>query len=190
MKTSSKKSNTEPPGPIPVDNRKQKSANQISNMLERVSDAIVALDSDWIYTYVNKKAAQAFGRTPDQMIGKHIWTEFPEGIGQPFYKAYYRAVETQQVITLEEYYPPYDRWFENRIYPSKDGLTILFNDITERKKAEQAFRDTNLYSRKPLLIPWQIPFPLSFLFMIWRLKAIFIRTMESSNYFNIRPRKF
>jgi PAS domain-containing protein len=81
------------------------------------------------------------------MIGKHIWTEFPEGIGQPFYKAYYRAVETKQVITLEEYYPPYDRWFENRIYPSKDGLTILFNDITERKKAEQTFRDTNLYNR-------------------------------------------
>ena len=147
MKTSSKKSNTETSDPIPVDNRKQKSANQISNILERVSDAIVALDSNWIYTYVNKKAAQTFGRTPDQMIGKHIWTEFPEGIGQPFYKAYYRAVEKQQVITLEEYYPPYDRWFENRIYPSKDGLTILFNDITERKKAEQTFRDTNLYNR-------------------------------------------
>ena len=87
---------------------------------------------------MNEKAAQTFGRTPEQMIGKHIWTEFPEGIGQPFYQAYYKAVETQQPIYLEEYYPPYDRWFENRIFPSKDGLSIFFSDITDRKKAEQA----------------------------------------------------
>lgn len=43
---------------------------------------------------------------------------------------------------MEEYYPPYDRWFENRIYPSKDGLSIFFSDITDRKKAEQAMHKT------------------------------------------------
>ncbi|MBI3159711.1 MAG: PAS domain S-box protein [Chloroflexi bacterium] len=113
---------------------------EASNILERVSDSFVALDAEWRYTYVNEKAAATFGRTPDQMIGKHIWTEFPEGIGQPFYHAYHKAMETQQPIAIEEYYSPYDRWFENRIYPSPDGLTIFFHDITEIKQTELALQ--------------------------------------------------
>ena len=36
-----------------------------------------------------REAAAIFGRTPVQMIGKHIWTEFPEGVGQPFYHPFF-----------------------------------------------------------------------------------------------------
>ena len=43
----------------------------------------------------------------------------------------------QRPLQIEAFYPPYNRWFENRIYPSADGLTIYFHDITERKRAEQ-----------------------------------------------------
>jgi PAS domain S-box-containing protein len=70
------------------------------------------------------------------MTGKHIWTEFPEGIDQPFYKAYFRAMAEQKYIHVEEYYPPYNKWFENHIYPSPDGLSVFFRDITEKKKTE------------------------------------------------------
>ncbi len=113
---------------------------RLANILESMGDAFVALDADWRYAYMNQKAGQIFNRRPEDLLGKHIWTEFPEGIGQPFYKAYYKAVETQTPIYLEEYYPPYDRWFENRIYPSPDGLAIFFQDITERKQAEAQLR--------------------------------------------------
>lgn len=119
---------------------RRRADEQRAAILERVSDAFVALDKDWRYVYVNEKAAQTFGRTREELIGKHIWTEFPEGVGQPFYNAYYRAAETQVPIELEEYYPPYDRWFENRIYPSPDGLSIFFRDITERKQAEEKLK--------------------------------------------------
>jgi PAS domain S-box-containing protein len=107
-------------------------------ILERISDAFVALDSKWCYTYMNKKAGEIFNRDPHAMIGRHIWTEFPEGIGQPFYKAYYKAMEQQEYIYLEEYYEPYDSWFENHIYPTTEGLSIFFRDITVKKKAEEA----------------------------------------------------
>jgi PAS domain S-box-containing protein len=56
----------------------------VERILESVSDSFVALDTEWRYTCVNEKAAQTFGRTREQLIGKHIWTEFPEGVGQPF----------------------------------------------------------------------------------------------------------
>lgn len=112
----------------------------ITDVFERITDAFVALDKNWCYTYMNKKAGEIFNRDPAKMTGKHIWTEFPEGIDQPFYKAYYRAMETQQYIYLEEYYAPYDLWFENHIYPSPEGLSIFFRDITEKKKTEEGLK--------------------------------------------------
>ena len=115
---------------------------QLGNILERISDAFVALDRDWHYTYVNQQAATLFGRRPEDLIGRHIWTEFPEGAGQPFHMAYEKAMAEQVFIQMENYYEPWDRWFENRIYPSPDGLSIFFHEITERKRAEQAARES------------------------------------------------
>lgn len=108
----------------------------VTDILERISEAFVSLDKNWCYTYMNKKAGEIFNRDPAKMTGRHIWTEFPEGIGQPFHQAYEKAMVEQKYIFLEEYYPPYDKWFENHIYPSPDGLSIFFLDITQRKKAE------------------------------------------------------
>jgi PAS domain S-box-containing protein len=125
-----------------AEKREKEYALNLSNILESVSDAFVSLDTQWCYTYMNKKAGELFGRNPQEMIGKHIWTEFPEGVGQVFYHAYYKAVETQEFQFLEEYYPPYGLWFENRIYPSKEGLSIFFHDITNRKRAELALYES------------------------------------------------
>ncbi|OUL33195.1 CHASE3 domain-containing protein [Nostoc sp. 106C] len=117
---------------------KQAAKAQLANILETVSDAFIALDRNWCYTYVNQRAGQVFNRCPTELIGKNIWEEFPEGVGQKFYHAYYQAVAEQQIIEIEEYYPPWNRWFENRIYPSEEGLSIFFQDITRRKLAEIA----------------------------------------------------
>ena len=112
-------------------------ARPMREILERVSDAFVALDTSWRYTYVNAHAAALFGRNPEDLIGRHLWTEFPEGVGQPFHLAYERAMVEQVPLQIENYYEPWDRWFENRIYPSPDGLSIFFHEITDRKRAEQ-----------------------------------------------------
>ncbi|MFC5285220.1 PAS domain S-box protein [Pedobacter alpinus] len=113
------------------------------SILERITEAFVSIDSNWCYTYMNKKAGEIFNRDPEKMIGKHIWTEFPEGLNQPFHLAYEKAMETQQYIHVEEHYKPYDLWFENHIYPSVDGLSIFFRDVTERKRAEENLRKSN-----------------------------------------------
>jgi PAS domain S-box-containing protein len=113
----------------------------IVNILETINDAFVSLDRNWCYTYVNRRAGEMLGRRPEALIGKQIWTEFPEAIGQTFYQKYYQAMATQQPIQLEEFYPPWNRWFENRIYPSSQGLAIFFQDITFRKQAELALQE-------------------------------------------------
>ena len=123
----------------------KKFISQIESTLNQISDGFVSLDNDWCYTYVNKKAGEFLGRSPESLIGKYIWTEFPKGVDLPFYHAYYKAVKTQQTQYLIEYYEPFDKWFENRIYPTPDGLSIYFTDFTERKKAEIALKESEKY---------------------------------------------
>jgi len=57
----------------------EEAQDRVAHILERVTDGFVALDTRWHYTYVNRRAAEMFDRAPADLIGKHIWTEFPAG---------------------------------------------------------------------------------------------------------------
>ena len=114
---------------------------QIVEVFERITDGFVALDKEWRYTYINRRSAEFFGRRPEELIGKHIWTEFPEGVGQPFQLAYARAMAEQVPIQIEEYYAPWDRWLENRIYPSSEGISIFYQEISDRKRSEAKLQE-------------------------------------------------
>jgi len=106
-------------------------------IMERVTDAFVAIDNNWCYSYINKTAGKLLQKNQKELLGKNIWTEFPESRNNPIYTACTKAMQYQQYVYLEEYYEPFDKWYENHIYPSREGLSIFFKDITEYKKAEQ-----------------------------------------------------
>ena len=81
----------------------ERTCETLTQVLEATSDGFVALDGDWRYTYVNAHAGRMFNRDPQSLIGKHIWTEFPEGVGHPFHQAYERAVREGVPTQVEEY---------------------------------------------------------------------------------------
>jgi PAS domain S-box-containing protein len=114
---------------------------KIVSLLERVSDGFVALNREWRYTFVNQKAAELLGLRREEILGQHIWTLFPEGVGQPFQRAYIEAMEERKFVFIEEDFLPWGRSFENRIYPTEDGIAIFFHEITERKVAERKINE-------------------------------------------------
>lgn len=120
--------------------RAEAARHNLESVLERVSDGFVAMDRHWRYTYVNESGGRMLGRDAKTLMGKHIWTEFPEGRGQKFHLAYERALSEQRPQSIRDCYPPWDRWFENRIYPSQDGVSIFFTDVTEQQKAQEDLR--------------------------------------------------
>jgi len=120
----------------------QREHDSLVDVLESMTDAFVSLDRDWRYTYMNQKAGIIFSRDPADMIGRNIWNEFPDGVGQPFQKNYEKVMTERVAINMEEYYPPYDKWFENHIFPTESGISIFFQDISIRKKAEIALRES------------------------------------------------
>ena len=87
--------------------RRRRQAEQtcetLTRVLEATSDGFVALDHDWRYIYVNEHAGRMFGRDPSSLVGKHIWTEFPEAVDQPFRAAYERAAAEGKPRQIEAY---------------------------------------------------------------------------------------
>ncbi|MBF2063191.1 MAG: CHASE3 domain-containing protein [Calothrix sp. C42_A2020_038] len=122
---------------------KQVLRTRLVNFLESTTDAFVAVDTNWNYTYVNRRAGEILNHAPEELVGKNIWLVFPEIVGQNFYYACQKAALEQQMMQIEEYYSPLNRWYENRIYPSKDGISIFFQDITERKQTEAIIYQLN-----------------------------------------------
>ena len=111
---------------------------------ELVPEALITLDEQDRFIYVNQFAGDMLERKAEELLGKHIWTEFPEAAGQPIHEAYIKAVQSKQHIYLEEYNSTHDRWFENHIYQSPGGVSICFSDITERKKTESVHQSNEL----------------------------------------------
>lgn len=121
---------------------REKSA-ALRDIFERVSDAFVAVDTEWRYTYLNKKAEELLrphDKPQGYLIGKYIFTEIPEAESSVFHKLANEAMITQEYRYVEDYDPRYDRWLANHIYPSPGGLSIFFRDITAKKKAEETLR--------------------------------------------------
>ena len=59
-------------------------------------------------------------------------------MGTDFERQARRAVAEQRFVQFEFHYPAWDRWFENRLYPSPEGLTVLLTDITERNRSRRS----------------------------------------------------
>jgi len=113
-------------------------------LVTRISDAFIALDKNWRYTFANAQAGKLVHREPEYLIGKNLWEEFPESVGSVTYRDFHKAMKEQQYICNEDYYEPLDLWQENHIYPSPDGLSVFIRNITEKKKAEEALRNMEL----------------------------------------------
>lgn len=115
----------------------QATERKVVAILESITDAFVAFDRDWHYTYVNQAAAQILHKAPEELIGKQVWNEvFPELVGGVAYKAMHRAIAEQVPVAWEEFGEPIQRWLEVNAYPSAKGIAVYFRDVTERKRVE------------------------------------------------------
>ena len=114
----------------------QSAEANLERVLTSINDQFLLLDSSWCYTYVNDRVVEAVGISKEDLLGKCIWDLFPDLVKSKFYIEVHRAVAEQTVVQFEYYFPSWQRWFENRVYPSARGVSILVTEITERKRAE------------------------------------------------------
>ncbi|PHQ37387.1 hypothetical protein DJ69_16945 [Halorubrum persicum] len=106
-------------------------------VLERIEDAFFAIDEEWRFTYLNARAAEMLEVDRDAVVGAVLWDEFSEATGTSFQREYEHAMNEQESVSFEEYYPPLDTWFEVSAYPSETGLSVYFRDVTDRVERER-----------------------------------------------------
>lgn len=118
---------------------------ELAATLAAITDGFYTLDRTWRVTYLNDKAAEVFPGGKEA-LGANFWDLFPDDVGSAYEASKRRAMEHNEVCSFEFYDPPSDAWFEERDYPSANGITVLFADISERKRVDRALRDAELKS--------------------------------------------
>ena len=118
-----------------------KSTAELGDVLGSITDGLLVLDKGWRYTYFNEQGASMIGMRPENLVGRIVWDLFPKAEGTAFHECYHRAVQTGEPVHFEEYYPePLNKWLECHCYPSAQGLSVYFRDVTKQKLAEEALR--------------------------------------------------
>lgn len=115
---------------------------EVRSVLESIADAFVAVNRDWQLTYVNPKAAAVASNPGEALSGTALWEAFPD-LASPRSKARYEEALAAGIPTSFELETPADRWLEVRAYPSRDGLSLFFSDVTARKRVERELEDAN-----------------------------------------------
>jgi PAS domain S-box-containing protein len=109
-------------------------------ILESISDGFFILDNDLFIGYFNPAAELLLGRKASEVLGHNLFEAFPEAKGSIFEEKYTLAIKEKCPLSFETYFgvKPYENWYDVRVYPRKNGISVFFQVITERKRAEEA----------------------------------------------------
>jgi PAS domain S-box-containing protein len=113
------------------------SERRAAAILESITDAFYALDEEFRFTYVNRRAEELWGRSRDALLGKQFWEEFPQSIGSESHEMHHWVMVKRRPVRFEMLSPVIERWIAVNLYPeASGGLSCYFQDISDRKAAE------------------------------------------------------
>ncbi len=107
------------------------SEEQKKAILSSITEAFIALDTDWNVTYINKRANVLFNRSNRKILGENFWSTFADITENG--EKYFGASTKNKHTEFEYFYERLQKWLSVKIYPSKKGLSIFYTDITESK---------------------------------------------------------
>lgn len=103
---------------------------RVNGLLERMTDAFLAVDVRWTITSVNRHSEEVFGLRRAELIGKNLWEALPELSGA-FYRKLRESMDLQSTAQIVGYYPPRDRWLDLRTDTGAAEMAIFCRDVTE-----------------------------------------------------------
>lgn len=123
-------------------------AKKLSNIFESITDAFFTTDKDWRFTYINNECERILGIDRNDNIGKNIFEVYHEEEGGVFHKQYQYAFDTGNSVHFEAFLERNNQWLEVRAFPSIEGLSVYFTDITERVRIEQELEKLSIVASK------------------------------------------
>ncbi len=113
-------------------------------VLDASTDPIFNILEDGTYRYVNQAFSSAFGKRPEEVIGKRIWDIFDGAEAAKRMTVVQQAFATRETIVFDVRVPTPegDRYFITSVRPQVDpdgrvsSVVCISKEITERKRVE------------------------------------------------------
>jgi PAS domain S-box-containing protein len=109
------------------------------SILESISGGFFACDDQFVITYWNHAAEVGTGLSAKDVLGKNVFEVFPNAAGAALGEKYRLAMDTKTFQSIETSYKDerFEAWYDIRIYPAEHGLSVFFQDITEKKREQR-----------------------------------------------------
>ncbi len=112
----------------------------MEQFFDATTDAVVFLDRDYNFTYLNRRANELVSMGLD-LVGRNLFKAFPATVyeNSPYLENYRRSMDEGLPGEFEAFYPePLNIWLRVQSYPAEDGIIIFFRDFTQEKLDREA----------------------------------------------------
>jgi signal transduction histidine kinase len=114
----------------------------VCSLFDRVSDGVFGLDCVGNIIFCNGVALGLLGLSGEyDLYGRHITQIFPKEAGLYFQRQLSQSLESQTTLQFDLALNDQRHWMEVNLYPSEDGVTVLFRDVTSKKLVENALKE-------------------------------------------------
>lgn len=123
---------------------RQQTRRERDRIFDRMTDAILSVDTDWRITTANAAAREVLremqtGSDPE-VVGQRLQAVLPADGDATIRGQFEAAMADQTERTFRAYCDSVDRWFDIRAYPSDSGLSVYFRDITDKRQRNAEIR--------------------------------------------------
>jgi len=129
---------------------KKSTEERYRTLLNTMVEGFQVIGFDWRYKYLNDSAIEHAGKPRNLLLEKTMMESFPGIENTEMFAALKRCMEQRIPQRLDNHFTYPDktsRWFELRVQPRPEGISVLSLDINERKKAEETLIESETRCR-------------------------------------------
>ena len=115
-------------------------AARLQSVLESTTDCVLVLDHGWRITYLNSRARALLARGRE-LLGRRLADSLPRTAASAFEASFRQAFDTGMPVSVTAALGPEGPWFAADAFPSPEGLTVFFRDVSAARRAERALRE-------------------------------------------------
>jgi PAS domain S-box-containing protein len=115
-------------------------ANNLSEILETISDGFFAADREWRVIYINGAAERILHKKRGEIVGRSVWDVLGPNARATAFGRQLEQTASTMVGTRREDQTPNGSWYDVRACPSPSGISVYFRDVTEHRRIMESLR--------------------------------------------------